>query len=221
MYKELIIFDLDGTLIDSVPDLALAINDMLVKLDRDTFSEESIRDWVGNGAKVLVSRALSGEREYEGIDENLLDKAMEIFLKSYTHFLSHSTKPYDGVIQTLKELKSRGYKMVIVTNKPYEFVPPLLKTLKMDSFFDFYLGGDSLGEKKPSPMPLNYVCQKCNIDKSKAIMVGDSSNDLISANSANIDSIGVTYGYSCGEDISIYKPTFIINELKEMLNILD
>ena len=210
--KKVLIFDLDGTLIDSVPDLAFAVNDMLGRIGKKRFDEETIRYWVGNGAQMLVKRALVGKRE---IDDNDMEadftKALSLFLEAYENTLCKETLLYPGVYQTLERLLERGYKLAIVTNKPTPFVAPILKKLGLDPFFDAFLGGDSLPEKKPHPAPLLHMCSMMGVDVGEALMIGDSKNDILAAKSCNMQSIGVTYGYNYGEDISIYGPDAVID----------
>jgi len=211
--KEAILFDLDGTLIDSVPDLATAVNQMLQKLDREIFSEDTIRYWVGNGAQVLVKRALSGKTQIdEALDPDLFEKALKIFLMFYAKTLCKETMTYPNVSNTLKTLNASGYRLVIVTNKPFDFVAPILKGLEIDSLFEFWLGGDSLDKKKPDPLPLLHACEKLNLNVEQCVMVGDSRNDLLAAKAAGMQSIGVTYGYNYGEDIHIYEPDLIVDD---------
>ena len=219
--KELIIFDLDGTLIDSVPDLASAVNHMLETLDRDTFEEETIRYWVGNGAQILIKRALSGSTEIdENLDEALFEKALAVFLDFYGKHLCTTTRTYTNVPDTLRALKSKGYHLAIVTNKPFDFVGPILKGLHLDELFELILGGDSLEKKKPDPLPLLHICETLNIPVEASVMVGDSKNDILAANAAGMQSVGVTYGYNYGEDIGIYDPSIIINDFSELLEYL-
>jgi len=219
--KELIIFDLDGTLIDSVPDLASAVNHMLATLDRDTFEEEIIRYWVGNGAQTLTKRALSGSTEIdENMNEALFEKALAIFLDYYGNHLCTTTKTYPHVAATLRALKSKGYRLAIVTNKPFDFVGPILEGLHLNELFELILGGDSLEKKKPDPSPLLHVCETLNVSIEESVMVGDSKNDILAANAAEIQSIGVTYGYNYGEDIGVYDPSIIINDFSELLEYL-
>ncbi len=221
MNKKLVIFDLDGTLIDSVPDLASSVNFMLKSLGREEFSEDIIRFWVGNGAEVLVKRALSGDVKIdENIDEETLKKAMTVFLNHYNENLANKTYLYPNVKETLQELKKQNYFLTIVTNKPYKFVKPILEKLEIIDYFPYYLGADSLDEKKPSPKPLLEVCKYFGVDKNKAVMVGDSKNDILAANNAKMDSIAVKYGYNYGEDISKYKPTFEVDDIFEIIKIL-
>ena len=216
--KELIIFDLDGTLIDSVPDLAVAVNHMLTTLDRETFDEESIRYWVGNGAQILVKRALSGSNEIdETLDEALFEKALTVFLDFYGQHLCKTTKTYAHVPTTLHALKSEGYRLAIVTNKPFAFVTPILEGLHLDDLFELILGGDSLEKKKPDPLPLLHVCETLDIPVEKSVMVGDSKNDILAANTAGMQSIGVTYGYNYGENIDTYEPSLVVDDFADIL----
>ncbi len=216
--KELIIFDLDGTLIDSVPDLAMAVNHMLESLDRDVFDENTIRYWVGNGAQILVKRALSGSNKIdEDLDGTLFSKALSLFLLFYKKHLCVNTKIYSNVLTTLRSLKAEGYRLAIVTNKPIDFVAPILDGLHLNDLFELILGGDSLEKKKPDPLPLQHVCEKLNIPVEKAVMVGDSKNDILAANAAKIQSIGVTYGYNYGEEISYYAPDVVVDNFSDIL----
>ncbi|HHB94033.1 MAG TPA: phosphoglycolate phosphatase, partial [Campylobacterales bacterium] len=177
--------------------------------------------WVGNGAKILVDRALSASSEIDdSIDPIFRQKALDIFLNFYEKNLSIYTVAYPNVITTLKSLKKEGYTLTIVTNKPYKFVEPILKGLGIYELFEFYLGGDSLKEKKPQPEPLLYVCDKLDVSIYDCLMVGDSKNDILSANACGMDSIGVTYGYNYGEDISIYNPNEVIDNFADIISLL-
>ena len=219
--KKLLIFDLDGTLINSALDLALAVNYMLERLQRETFDEDIIHGWVGNGALTLVKRALLGKRELDdSLDEDYIQKALKIFLDYYENNLCNATLPYPNVIQTLETLKSKDYTLAIVTNKPFKFVAPILKGLQMDGLFSEILGGDSLNQKKPHPMPLLNVCETLNFSIESSVMIGDSKNDILAANACGMDSVGVTYGYNYGEEIGVHKPSIIIDDFSELLKIL-
>lgn len=215
--KELILFDLDGTLIDSVPDLALSVNHALSTLNLPTYTEDKIRTWIGNGALSLVQRALSNSMTVkDDLDDTLSKKALDIFFEFYKKNLSVSTTLYPNVKEGLAYLHEKDYILAIVTNKPYRFVEPILKSLEVNEYFSYIVGADSLAEKKPSPLPLIHVCDYFDIEIKSSIMIGDSKNDIQAANNANMESIAVTYGYDCNEDISIYKPTVIVDSFLEL-----
>ena len=219
--KELIIFDLDGTLIDSVPDLASALNHMLEALQRAPFSETLIRTWVGNGAQTLVKRGLSGSNEIDKtLDAELFEKALNIFLNYYGQHLSETTHCYANVKETLHKLKAAGYRLAIITNKPVDFVAPILKALELEKLFEAYLGGDSLSRKKPDPLPLVHLSQKLNVSIKASLMIGDSKNDILAANSAKMQSVGVTYGYNYNEPITHFEPDAIIDDFSQLLEFL-
>jgi len=219
--KKVIIFDLDGTLIDSAPDLALAVNHMLTSLNHEKFDEETIDGWVGNGALTLVQRALSGSREVDStLESEFVENALKIFLEFYAQNLSVKTRLYPNVYATLTALKSRGYRLVIVTNKPFAFIAPILTALDILDFFEYFIGGDSLSEKKPSPLPLLHVCEKLEVSIEDALMIGDSKNDILAANACDMESIGVRYGYNYGEKIEDYNPSFVVDDFKEILPLL-
>jgi 2-phosphoglycolate phosphatase len=206
--KKLILFDLDGTLIDSAPDLAQSVNFMLRELNRSTFSEDIIRSWVGNGAKRLVQRAL---------DKESVDSELDIFLKHYSSNLCDKTKLYPNVLETLNTLKQKGHKLAIITNKPYDFIEPILKGLGISDLFDDFIGGDSLDRKKPDPLPLLYMCEKFGISVDKSVMIGDSKNDILAASAAGMDSIGVSYGYNYDESISVYEPDMVVDDFSTII----
>lgn len=219
--KKAILFDLDGTLINSSPDLALAINHMLTKLGRETFSTDTIHYWVGNGAEMLVKRALSGQREVDpALDQHLVQEALPIFFESYSQNLVRDTYPYPHVPSTLQALRQHGYRLAIVTNKPYRFVQPILQALELDSYFEYHLGGDSLLEKKPNPLPLLHMCQELGIEVKESVMVGDSRNDILAAKACEMQSIGLTYGYNYGEDIATYHPEMVVDHFEDILSSL-
>ncbi len=220
-HKKLLIFDLDGTLIDSSGDLALAVNHMLTTLNLATYDLDTIHHWVGNGAETLVKRALSGSTTIDTtLEESYWREALEIFLDFYAKNLAVATVTYPNVPTTLKTLKERGYRLAILTNKPYPFVEPILEALGLDDLFELILGGDSLEKKKPDPMPLLHVCQKLGISTNESVMIGDSKNDILAAKSANMDSIGVTYGYNYGESIKHYEPTVVYDKFEDIVKSL-
>lgn len=216
--KELIIFDFDGTLIDSVPDLSDSINYMLKKLEKNTYSQKTIRTWVGNGASVLIKRALCGDILVDDskFDNELLEKASTYFFEYYSKNFANKTTLYNNVDNTLKYLYKKGYKLAIATNKPDEYIKPILDRFNLTHYFSICVGANSVEKKKPHPMMLLKICNDLNILIENSVMVGDSKNDILAAKESNIDSIAVSYGYNYDEDISIYNPTISIEEFKSI-----
>ncbi|BCD59459.1 MULTISPECIES: phosphoglycolate phosphatase [unclassified Nitratiruptor] len=217
--KEAILFDLDGTLIDSVPDLADAVNAMLMEIGKEPFEEKKIRNWVGNGATMLVKRALSGSSEPKGVDEELFQKALQIFFEKYENNLCNKTSLYPGVKETLSQLHTK-YPLAIITNKPHRFVRPILESLGIDTYFSLILGGDSLPEKKPHPKPLLHACERLSCHPKNSLMVGDSKNDIIAAKEAGIPVVAVDWGYNYDEPLTIYQPDYIIKDFTELEKLL-
>ncbi|QQX80089.1 phosphoglycolate phosphatase [Shewanella sp. KX20019] len=214
-------FDLDGTLIDSVPDLAAATNATLQELGLPLCTQEQVRSWVGNGAEMLMRRALCFALELEVSDEKLA-ACMPRFMHFYQQNLQQHSRLYDKVELVLQQLYAAGYQLAIVTNKPYEFTVPLLEAFKLDSYFSIVLGGDSLSKMKPDPMPLTHILQQWQLEPAHLLMVGDSKNDILAAKAAGIASIGLTYGYNYGEDIGLSSPAAVceqFNEISALLNI--
>ena len=211
----MLIFDLDGTLIDSAKDLTNAINLAFKEFGKREVSVDEVRGYLGNGAEMLITRALSGGKD--SFDKEEVDKILPVFKKYYANNVCVETTLYEGVRETLSKLP---YKKAIVTNKPYEFVEEILEKLDIKRYFDLWIGGDSLDEKKPSAKPLLYVCEKFNISPQKAVMIGDSKNDIIAAKRAGIKSIALTYGYNYGEDIRGFNPDIVIDDFRKVLEVL-
>ena len=208
-----VIFDLDGTLVDSVPDLALAINHALSQLNLGSVSQEQVRMWVGNGSRKLVERTLDSLAIH---DVGTIQQLHETFLVSYKQFLCADSVLYPGVEALLKQLSANNIALGLVTNKPIEFVPHLLESLGIHHYFRTLIGGDSLPEKKPSPMPLRYVAQALNVTEDKCLMVGDSESDVRSAQAANMPCVLLRQGYNQGQDLSAMNPNWLLHDVLEL-----
>ncbi len=216
--KNVLLFDLDGTLVDSAPDLALALNRTLKDLNKAQYDEEIIRRWIGTGAKVLVEHALSASlATNEKLDPALVNDALTIFLQHYQHCLSDNTTLYDDVKEALFILKSAGFRLAIITNKIEAFTLPILKTLGIIELFEIIISGDTLADKKPNPAQLHFALEQLNVSAKQCVMIGDSKNDILAAHAANISSIGLTYGYNYGEDVKTYQPQWCFDSFAELL----
>lgn len=216
---DLIQFDLDGTLIDSVPQLAQAVNRMRVQLGFGEAGEQAVRHWVGNGADMLVRRALADALGTEPGDE-LRRAARTAFDAAYDQVADQGLVFYPGVLDTLAALRRAGKRLAIVTNKPYRFVPAILAAAGLSEQFELVLGGDSLPEKKPSPAPLLHVCRQLDVDPARTLMVGDSENDVLAAQAAGMAVVGLTYGYNYGRDIADSGPDWVLSDFAALADIL-
>ncbi|AUS07026.1 phosphoglycolate phosphatase [Pseudotamlana carrageenivorans] len=218
--KNLIIFDFDGTLINSIPDLTLAVNKMLKHYKASTLTIEEVTPFIGNGAMPLVKRAFAKGLPEKELTELFLEEAFKVYIAAYEEELCKDTFMYPGVLETLNDLKSKGYKLAICTNKPYGFIEPILDKLEIKAFFDLWVGEDSLPEKKPHALPLHHLVEAMQTTVENSIMVGDSKNDILAAQNAKMDSIGVSYGYNYNENIADYHPTVVVDTFAELQNLL-
>ena len=218
---KLIAFDLDGTLLDSVPDLAVAADQAVQEMGFPSVTEEQVRDYVGNGADVLIGRALSQNLTVNPeLTEETRSKARILFDDFYEqggHKLSHL---YPSVKETLAELDKAGFTMALVTNKPSKFVPDVLAQHGIAKYFVDVIGGDSFPEKKPNPMALNWLLEKHNVKADEMLMVGDSSNDIKAAKNAGCYSFGLTYGYNHGEPIAVSNPDYVADDIAQLLEVV-
>ena len=212
---KLIMIDVDGTLVDSVPDLAFCIDEMMQKLGLQKWGEDKVRHWVGNGVPKLVERALSGELEGRPIKE-VFDVAYPIFLDLYEDNNAQRSYLYDGVREGLDYLKSQGYQLGCVTNKSEQFTHPLLKALGIFNDFKIIISGDTLAKRKPDPMPLLYCAEHFNLKPEECLMLGDSVSDVKAARAAGFDIICMSYGYNHGNDIGDENPDLVIDSMSQL-----
>lgn len=216
---ELILIDLDGTLVDTVPDLAMAADAMMRDLGLPERGETAVRQWIGNGVSVLVKRTLTNSLDGEP-DSDLYDRAHDIFLDHYAQDVCTLSRPYDGVIEGLDRLAEGGYQIGCVTNKPARFTEPLLDELDMTRRFSVIVSGDTLPWKKPHPGQLLHAADRQGIAPAACLMVGDSKNDVIAARAAGFAVVCVPYGYNHGEDIHTAEPDVVIETLLQLSDML-
>jgi len=211
---ELVMFDLDGTLLDSAPDLAAAVDAMLERLGRPPAGLAKVRLWIGNGARVLVRRALADDMEHGRVDAAAADEALALFMELYggSHAL---TRVYPGVLDSLALLRSLGVRLAVITNKPERFVAPLLADLGLGEF-DWIVGGDTLPQQKPDPAGLLHVMAQAKVPAEHALFIGDSRNDIRAARAAGVRCVALSYGYNHGEPIANEAPDLVIDDLREL-----
>jgi phosphoglycolate phosphatase len=215
---EAVLFDLDGTLVDSVPDLAEAARRMLHELGEPSRGDDEIASFVGKGIPVLVERALAVGRSAVSADR--LSDAIASFMGHYAETNGLRTMCYPGVRETLLQLRARGLKIGCVTNKAAAFVAPLLEKLDLLSFFDCIVGGDTLARKKPDPEPLWYACEQLGVTRAHVLMVGDSSNDALCARRAGIPVVLMTYGYNEGVPVDTVDCDGLLSAFPELLPLI-
>ena len=216
---KLIMFDLDGTLMHTAPELATAINLMLVDLGLQTLPASQIQSYIGEGAVVLLKRCLTGKLNTEP-DEALLNKAQIIFFAHYAQHLTLSL-PFDGVIDALQALQNKDYKLACVTNKPAQFAQPLLLKSGLNHFFEMVVSGDTLSKKKPDPMQLLHICATLNVPIEQALLVGDSATDIAAAKAAGCFIVTVPYGYNQGRVIDESSVDANIEDLTQLIALLE
>ncbi|RRV27816.1 phosphoglycolate phosphatase [Pseudomonas sp. o96-267] len=212
----LVMFDLDGTLIDSVPDLAAAVDRMLVELGRPPAGVEKVRDWVGNGARVLVRRALAGGLDHAAVGDAKTEEALARFLDIYAD-CHHLTALYPGVHELLEALSTAAVELAVVTNKPERFVAPLLEQVGLGGYFRWIIGGDTLPQQKPDPAALLQVMRLAGVEAAQSLFIGDSRNDVLAARAAAVPCIAVSYGYNHGRPIAEERPSLVVDSLAELL----
>ncbi len=217
---KLVMIDLDGTLVDSVPDLAYCVDEMMKALGKAPWGEEKVRGWVGNGVDRLVMRALT-DTLWDDPDEEEFGRAQAIFMDLYAENTSGRSRLFDGVREGLDYLKSHGYKLACVTNKAERFTLPLLKDKGILDDFELVVSGDTTPRKKPDPLPLTYAADKFGIPYGECLMVGDSMHDVDAARAAGFAVVSVPYGYNHGVDIREANPDAVIDSLAQLQQLLE
>mgnify|MGYP001820002050 FL=1 len=211
----MVLIDVDGTLVDSVPDLTYCVDEMMKQLDMSVHGEAKVRNWVGNGVERLVRRALIGKLDGEP-DEALYERAYPIFIELYRENTSKRSNLYPGVKEGLEYLKAEGYPIGCVTNKAAQFTEPLLQDLGVYDYFSIVISGDTLEKKKPDPMPLLHAATFFKVAPEKALMIGDSISDVKAARAAGFKIFCMTYGYNHGVDIREANPDEVMDSMTEL-----
>jgi phosphoglycolate phosphatase len=208
------IIDLDGTMLDTVPDFHVAINRMRAGFGLVPISPEQIALLVGKGSENLVRGVLALDYDAAGVAERF-DEALASYQRHYLAINGKHSTVYPGVTEGLAALEAQGLRLACVTNKPVGFATPLLKQMGLDSYFEIVYGGDSLARKKPDPMPLLQVCADFDLSPSQVVAIGDSSNDSEAARAAGCFVLTVPYGYNHGQAIHETDSDGIVSSLLE------
>lgn len=187
-------FDLDGTLIHTLPDLAAAGNRMLRELGRPAVTEHTVRGYIGDGVAVLVRRLLSGDAQAPA-PPDMLERALPVFMRVYAEELVVRSRPFAGVEQGLAVLGAR-FPLACVTNKAMAYTEPLLRALGLHEHFAVVLGGDSLPRKKPDALPFTHCAAALGVEPARLLVVGDAANDCAAARAAGCPVVCVPYGYA-------------------------
>ena len=215
--RKMMLFDLDGTLVDTAPDFRNSVNYMLEHYSEPPVTLKEIRDWVGYGGRELIRRTMLAKKiEF---DDAKLDTMLELFLSHYTENIDDDSKLYDNVKETLVFLKDNNITLSVCTNKDEKLSNTLLEKLDVLHLFDYLVGAHTFEKRKPHPMPILKTLEHLNMSKDEAVMIGDSITDLKSAQGAGIPIVLVDYGYTDNKDIYNEADLVISNfsKLKELI----
>ncbi len=207
-----LLFDLDGTLVDTRRDITDSLNEALSRVGRPPRTIDEVTTFIGDGVRELFSKALGpGHLEH-------LDRCCDLFIRHYSQHCADHVILYPGVTDVLAHFSHK--RLAMVTNKPEHHSRLILKALKLESFFPVLIGGDTLPERKPSPLPLLKAAEQLRVDPARTVMVGDNTGDISAARAAGMISCGLTYGYRSGHDLSLEKPDFLLDHLTELRRVL-
>jgi phosphoglycolate phosphatase len=211
----LLIFDLDGTLIDSKKDLVQAVNAARREMGLGPLADETIASYVGNGAPVLIRRVMGPEAS-----EEECSRALELFIAYYTeHRLDHTTL-YPGVREALDELRERGHSLAVLTNKPVRISRLIVEGLGLGELFFQVYGGNSFAEKKPSPVGVEALMRESGIGPGRTVMIGDSGVDVRTARNAGITAVGVAFGFQPGA-LENDPPDYLLDDMRQLVPIVE
>ena len=214
-----VLFDMDGTLLDTAPDIAEAAQRMLHDLGMPTVDLAKIKSFIGNGIANLVKRTLTGEMHRKP-DEALFNQALPLLQQHYAEVLTLATRPYPGVSEGIRALREAGFVLACVSNKAEMFTLPLLEAMKLKDAFRLILSGDSLPKKKPDPLPFLHAAEFFGCYPANLLVIGDSLNDTEAANAAGCPVFLVPYGYNGGLNVYDQNCDAVIESLSEALKLI-
>lgn len=211
-----VLIDLDGTMFDTAPEIAIAMNQTLQALNFKTLSFNTIRQFIGKGVDNLVNQSLLASNEKRHIQKN---KALKLFNDFYKKIAKQS-KPYPDVESTLQFLQDKQIKLACVTNKPSSHTYLILEESDFEKFFDFIICGDEMKFKKPHQFSIDYVRKKFDVTEIETLMVGDSSNDIRAANNAGVSVATVPYGYQYEEPIENFPVSYALQQFSDLKHLV-
>ena len=211
-----VLFDLDGTLIHSLPDLVAAVNRMLAGQGRAPLESEAVKAMVGDGADALVARAFAASGGLPGPD---VGPFLDGFLANYEPRSAETTVPWPGVVETLAELKRRGLTLAVCTNKPSRATAEVLASLDLARFFDLVVGADDAPALKPDPAHVTVILDRLGVSAAEAVMVGDSRNDVLAARQAGVRTVVLSFGYAHGP-VAELGADMVIDHFGDLIEVL-
>jgi len=214
-----VVFDLDGTLLETAPDLVAAANSMLSELALPALDQQTIESFIGAGISNLVKRTLAASLGGEP-DSQILERAIPIYEKHYAMGMLNQTRPFPGVVQGLRAMRAQGLHLGCVTNKAERFALPLLRATALLDFFELLICGDHLPKNKPDPLPLQHACEHFGIHPHQMLLIGDSPLDIQAARAAGCRIFCVPYGYSQGRDVHELDCDAIVASLRDAAKLI-
>ncbi len=215
------IFDLDGTLIDTLDSLLLSVNLTLDELKLSNITREQCRDFVGNGARFLIKKSISSV--FPACDDDLVNHGLEIYSRIFREYCMYKVDPYYGIREVLESLKKQGLRLAVLSNKPDERTVEIVENLFGTDFFEYVQGQKEGVPRKPDPKSVDYVRSKLSVDREDCIYIGDSEVDMETGIHAGVTTIGVSWGFrdryileESGVEIIVDSP----EKLLEQINIL-
>ncbi len=208
-----VVWDLDGTLVDSAADIAAALNRLLTEEGLPELDDERIRDMIGEGVPTLIRRGLAAHDVTA--DEERLGRLVRRFLVIYSESATRRTRLFPGVRDVLATLSGAGIRQAVCTNKPEAITRQVLDDLGIASHFDVVIGGDTLPRNKPDPLPLRTTLQRLGVSAEQSLMVGDSAIDVLTAHGAGVDVAFVTFGYGPGPS-KPQQADFLVDDVAEI-----
>ena len=209
-----VVIDLDGTLLNTAPDLASAAELMMAELGRPCPGLQTIQTYIGNGVSRLVKRVLTGDMAAEP-DAALFERALASYHRHYGEHVADQSRPFPGVVEGLKAFRARGLHVACITNKAAQFTHPLLRQTGLIDYFELILCGDTLPRRKPDPLPLLHACEVFKVKPAELLLIGDSFNDTQAARAAGCPVFCVPYGYNRGRSVAELDLDAVVQSLED------